>query len=162
MRSVTEKARTLMFTAGAPSYLWDRAICHATLLHNLVPNTADKRSPFERINGFKPNLSLLRTWSCTVHAHIPKEKRKGKFDKATTRCVHVGMKENSNVYQLWNPKTKQLFYSSDIVMFDEADFSAICENSNTVPNGLNYHLPSNTTGVEKSMISPNSLARNSC
>lgn len=150
IRTIQNQAKCLMFTSGAPSYLWDKAVAHAAMLHNLTPSFHNngRMSPFEKVNGYKPNLDNLRVWGCTAYAHVPKEKRKQKFEKNAIKCVHVGMKEESNVYQLWNPKTKKFFFSADVVMFDEADFSAFSKASGASANGLS--MPNNPdNGVEK-------------
>lgn len=154
IRTIQNRASCLLFTAGAPASKWDRAIAHASLLNNVLPNkrNPNNASPFEILHGYPPNLSLLRVWGCTAYVHLPKEKRNGKFGRKTIKVAHVGMKEDSSIYCFWNPKTRKTFYSSDVAMFDEADFSAICPKGNE-PNGLKY-MPNNANGIEKRETHP--------
>lgn len=138
IRTVTTKAKCMMFTAGAPKHLWDLAIQHAAYLMNRLPHDAnpDGKSPYEMWNGdgCKPNLSNLKVWGCNAYAILDKTKRDGKFAKNALRCCFVGMDQDSNNYLLYNPKTKRVFATVDVV-FDEADFS-VMESIGVKPNGL--------------------------
>lgn len=49
--------------------------------------------------------------------HVPAEKR-GKLDDKSITCILVGISEESKGYRLYNPKTKKIVTSRDVV-FEE-------------------------------------------
>lgn len=143
MRSISDKMVCLMFTAGAPSYLWKDAAAYAVQLHDVLPCSANKdnKSPFELLNGYSPSLKRFKVWGCTAMVHIPKESRaeKGKsakLSKKAKRMAFVGISDiESGIYRFYDPKTRSYTDSAD-AHFDEANFDVISANSGVEPNGL--------------------------
>lgn len=56
-------------------------------------------------------------WGSLAHAHISDEKR-GKLDDKSTICILLGFSEESKGYRLYDPKTKKIIISRDVV-FEE-------------------------------------------
>ena len=55
--------RSMLYGAGLGSEYWSYALRHAVYLKNRLPHTALKyKTPFEAINGTKPDLSKLRVF----------------------------------------------------------------------------------------------------
>ena len=46
--------------------------------------------------------------------HVPKEKR-SKLDNTDEKCIFVGYKDGIKGYKLWNPVTRKIVYSRDVV-----------------------------------------------
>lgn len=139
MKTITTRGTCLMFTAGAPSYLWDHAIVYATQITDVLPTKSnpDNKSPFEMVNGRLPCLKYFRVWGCNAMVHVPKEKR-SKLDKKATKAAFVGLEDfESGIYKLWDPKTKKIIKSADVT-FDEANFDIISSRSGVEPNGIQY------------------------
>ena len=65
----------------------------------------------------KPNLRHLRVFGSIAYVHVPKEKRR-KLDAKVKKCILVGYSDEQKVYKCYNPRTKQVHVSRDIV-FDE-------------------------------------------
>src|SRR5690606_32063489 len=121
------KAKCFMYAAGAPLEFWDYATLHAAYVINRLPSEANeaRKSPFEVWNEQIPDLDLLRIWGCTAYAIIDKKQRKnGKYGKNALKCVLVRLDGDSGNYLLYNPLTKKVFSTPDVV-FDELDFSTI-------------------------------------
>lgn len=74
-------------------------------------------TPEEAWSGRKPNVDYFKIFGCIAYAHIPDEKRK-KLDDKGEKCVFLGVSEVSKAYKLFNPLTKKIVTSQDVV-FDE-------------------------------------------
>lgn len=74
-------------------------------------------TPQEAWSGVKPSVEHFRVWGSIAHALIPDVKR-GKLDDKSTTCVLFGFSEESKGYRLYNPLTKKIIVSRDVV-FEE-------------------------------------------
>uniref|UniRef100_A0A1X7U0V5 Integrase catalytic domain-containing protein n=1 Tax=Amphimedon queenslandica TaxID=400682 RepID=A0A1X7U0V5_AMPQE len=79
-RTLMESARAMMANAGLPQKYWAEAVSTAAYLKNKVPtrSVAEKKTPYEKWYGRKPNVSHLRVFSCMAYAYIPDVIRDGK------------------------------------------------------------------------------------
>ena len=68
--------------------------------------------------GRKPNLRHLRVFGSIAYMHVPNEKRR-KLDPKSEKCVLVGYSYEQKGYKCYNPRTKQVRVSRDVV-FDES------------------------------------------
>ena len=68
----------------------------------------------------KPFLSHLRVFGCNAFVHVPKEKRT-KLDNKSERCIFIGYKDGLEGYKLWNPETRKVVYSRDVVFREVKD-----------------------------------------
>ena len=57
---------------------------------------------------------------------IPKEKKR-KLDNKEERCIFVGYKDGIKGYKVWNPLTRKIVYSQDVV-FREVKMTSINED----------------------------------
>ena len=62
----------------------------------------------------KPSINHLKFFHCDAYVHVPKEKR-SKLDNKGEKCIFIGYKDGMKGYKLWNPITKKIVYSRDIV-----------------------------------------------
>ena len=53
-------------------------------------------------------------------SHIPDQKRR-KLDDKGEKCIFLGVSEQSKAYKLYNPITKKIVISRDVI-FDEGQF----------------------------------------
>ena len=74
-------------------------------------------TPKEAWTGRKPIVDHFKIFGCIAYAHIPDEKRK-KLDDKGEKYVFLGVSEVSKAYKLFNPLTKKIVTSRDVV-FDE-------------------------------------------
>lgn len=118
-RTIIEKARCLLFDAKLGKEFWAEAVNTAVYLQNRIVKAAlQNRTPYEVWTGSKPNLSHLRIFGSTVMKHIPKEKRH-KWDRKSEQCIFVGYPEDIKGYRLYNPATRSITTSRDVVFINE-------------------------------------------
>ncbi|KXJ79430.1 hypothetical protein RP20_CCG026207 [Aedes albopictus] len=118
-RTIEEKARCLLADSGLDKRFWAEAASTAVYLANRSPTKGSPATPLEMFFGKRPNLSHLRVFGSKVMAYVPKEKRK-KWDAKSIPCVLVGYAEYTKGYRVFNPVTKQVFVSRDIIILSEA------------------------------------------
>jgi hypothetical protein len=70
--------------------------------------------------GKKPSLTHLRVFGCDAYVHVPKENM-SKLDKKDEKCIFIGYKDGLKGYKLWNPETKKVVYSRDVVFREIKD-----------------------------------------
>ena len=74
-------------------------------------------TPEEVWSGRKPTVDHFRIFGCIAYAHVPDEKRK-KFDAKDEMCVFLGASEASKAYKLFNPLTKKIVTSRDVIFYE--------------------------------------------
>ena len=62
----------------------------------------------------KLTVDHFRIFGCMAYAHIPDEKRK-KLDDKSEKCIFLGVSENSKAFKLFNPFTKTIVISRDVI-----------------------------------------------
>jgi hypothetical protein len=95
--------------------LWVEAVGTACYLVNILPSLSlDEKTPQEVWIGKKPSLTHLKVIGCEAYVHVPKE-NKSKLDKKDEKCIFIGYKYGLKGYKIWNPETKKVFHSRDVV-----------------------------------------------
>ena len=85
---------------------------------NKSPTVAvQNMTPEEAWSGRKPTVDYFKIFGWITYAHIPDEKRK-KLDHKEEKFVFFGVSEVSKAYKLFNPLSKKIVTSRDVV-FDE-------------------------------------------
>lgn len=118
-QTVVEMARCLMKSMGMPAFFWAEAARTTVYLLNHAPTwSLEDVTPYEAWHGRKPNVQQLRTFGCTVHV-----KRVGpnitKLSDRLTAMVFVGYEKGSKAYRAYDPATKKVQVTRDIV-FEES------------------------------------------
>ena len=121
-RTLMESTRSMLAHSGLPDCYWAEAVATAAYLRNRTPTTAftEKKTPYERWYGRKPNLSHLKVFGCIAYAHVPDLKRT-KLDRKAEKLRFVGYSIQSKGYRLINDQTSRVFIRRDVI-FNEADF----------------------------------------
>lgn len=126
-RTVVEKARCLLYDGELGTEFWAEACSCAVYLRNrTVASGLDGKTPYEVWTGRKPDLSHLRIFGSTVMVHVPKEKRL-KWQKKSQECILLGYPENIKGYRVYNPVTKTILTSRDVVVIEKNTKTASCE-----------------------------------
>ena len=68
-------------------------------------------------SGRKSAVDHFKILGSIAYAHVPEAKRK-KLDDRGHKCVFIGVSDTSKAYKLFNPLTKKIVTSRDVV-FDE-------------------------------------------
>jgi hypothetical protein len=74
-------------------------------------------TPEEKYSGRKPDLSHLKMFGCIGYVHVPDELRT-KLDPKAKKCVFFGYSLEQKRYRFYNPLTREMKVSMDVV-FDE-------------------------------------------
>lgn len=118
-RTIVEKARCLLFDANLGKEFWGEATNTAVYLQNrIVAAALGYKTPYELWTGSKPDISHIRIFGSTVMVHVAKEKRK-KWDKKSVECILVGYPDNIKGYRVYNPETKNVLTSRDVIIMEK-------------------------------------------
>jgi len=125
-RTLVEKARCMLITAGLNNNLWGAAIVTANYLRNLSPSAPlNNKSPYEVYYGKLPKISHLKIFGCKAYP-LDLDKNKDKFaPRSKKNCILIGYGEKEGIYWILDKKTNKAFRSRD-VKFDE-DLDEIAE-----------------------------------
>jgi hypothetical protein len=110
--------RTMLKEKGLPKQFWAEAMACSTYLLNRCPTKSVKNmTPQEAWSGYKPSVAHLRIFGCLAYSQVPETKRK-KLDDCGEKCIFLGYSEESKANKLYNPLTKKLVVSRNVI-FDE-------------------------------------------
>ena len=129
-----EMARSMLKHMHMPNYLWGEAIRHATYLLNRVATRALKeKTPYEVFRKKRPNVSHLRVFGCIGYAKIDIAKLK-KLDDRSRMLVHLGTEPGSKAYRLYDPNSRRIVVSRDVVFDEEKGWNWSRESSEAQGN----------------------------
>ena len=86
-------------------------------------------TPEEAWNGRKPSVDHFKVFGCIAYAHVPDEKRK-KLDDKGEKCVFLGINEHLKAYKLFNPITKRIVISRDVVFKEDSTWNWTEQSAN--------------------------------
>ena len=119
-RTIMETVRCMIHNAELPLRFWAEAVAAAVYLCNRSPTASVKDStPYELWHKEKPDESHLKVFGCNAFVHIPDQKRK-KFDKKSIHCIFVGYPAGCKGYKLYNPATKKMLRSKDVIFMEKS------------------------------------------
>lgn len=117
IQTINEMIRAMIFSRHLPKYLWSEAINMAAYILNRSTTSKSNKSPFERWNGKKPDLSSIKVFGSVAYAHVPSQQRQ-KLDPKAQKLIFVGYQGNSDNCRLFDPKTRKITIAAS-VKFDE-------------------------------------------
>lgn len=121
-RTIAERVRCMLKMSKLPKSFWGEAVRTACYLINRSPSAPLNFEIPEKIWLEKDvSYSYLRVFGCKAFAHIPKEHRTKLEDKATP-CILVGYGDPEFGYRLWNPESKKIFRSRDVVFHESQNY----------------------------------------
>ncbi|CAL2257558.1 unnamed protein product [Prunus armeniaca] len=118
----------------------------------------------------KPSVGYFKVFGCIAYACIPDEKRK-KLDDKGERCVFLGISEVSKAYKLFNPVSKKIIISQDVVFDEEktwnwsddvslqqqnipVNFDDNVEPQQCIPTPTSSVVPAPTSSVVQALVVP--------
>ncbi|KAL7280531.1 hypothetical protein ACG7TL_005463 [Trametes sanguinea] len=123
-RTIVEKAMSMLHHAGLSHGFWQLAVEAAVHIYNRQPMRRLKwRCPITAWDGTVPDVSYFRVFGCKAFVHVQKSKREGKLDKKAVEMIFVGYEPGTKGYKFWNPATRSIVVSRDVI-FDEESFPA--------------------------------------
>lgn len=119
-RTIVESARTMIHAKNLPLSLWAEAVNTAIYVLNRTTSSRNSNAtPYEIWVGKKPSLSHLRMFESEAYLHINKQFRQ-KFDPKAKKVLLVGYQGDSANYRLYDPKTRSVSVSRDVVFNEKA------------------------------------------
>ena len=109
------------------------------LVNRLASSALDEKNPQEVWTGKKPSLTHLKVFGCDAYVHVPKENM-SKLDKKAEKCIFIGYKDGLKGYKLWNPETKKVVYSRDVVFREMKDVKQEFLPSKEEPEKIEFDL----------------------
>ena len=122
-RTLADMVRAGLENAGLHVKYWSDALLHAVYLKNRLPHTAfdHQQTPYERLTGFKPDLSKLKVFGCPIVTRKP-GKRTPKISKHSYTGVFLRYAKTMKNIVYLDVKTKRI-KTTTYAKFDEAHFS---------------------------------------
>jgi hypothetical protein len=118
-----ETARSMLYGKKVPLKLWgEKVMCSTHIQNKKIPRTNDV-TPFDLWTGSRPDVSYFRIFGSPEFVHILDETRR-KLDTKAVECLLVGYCENSKPFRMWNPFTRKIINSRDIVFREEATYES--------------------------------------
>nr|GFA55248.1 retrovirus-related Pol polyprotein from transposon TNT 1-94 [Tanacetum cinerariifolium] len=127
-RSLVEVARTMLVFSRASLFLWAEAIATACFTQNRsIIHRRFNKTPYELINGRKPNISFLHVFGALCY---PKNDREdiGKLGAKGDIGFFIGYSVDSCAYRVYNLRTKKIMETMN-VSFDELSAMAFEQRS---------------------------------
>jgi len=117
-RTLMDSARCMIEGAYLDKSFWGFAVATAAHIHNRLPSRSHQDlTPLQHWTGNPPSIGHLRVFGSITYALVP-EARRQKLDSRSAKCILLGYDEEggSKVYRLYNPETKRVFTSRDIIV----------------------------------------------
>ena len=114
-RTIMEAVRSQMHSKSIPLTLWGEMVVGTVYVLNRSLSSTSSVTPFETWYGRKPDVSHLRTLGSRAFAHIADQNRR-KLDPKAEECILVGYSLESKAYRLWNPCTRKIVISRDVIV----------------------------------------------
>jgi hypothetical protein len=122
-RTLLDMVRCMITSKDIPKRFWPEAVNWANYVLNRSPAAAlSDVTPEEAWSSTKPSVKHFRIFGCIAYAHIPDAQRK-KLDNKSTKCIFLGVSEESKAYRLYNPVTKKIVISRDVIFVENEKWS---------------------------------------
>lgn len=127
-RTIMNMVRCLLSEKELPRSLWPDAVRWTThVLNRSLTKAVKDKVPEERWTGIKPKVDYFRVFGSVAHVHIPLQRRT-KLDDRSHKCILLGVSDESKAYRLYDPITKKITISRDVIFEEDAKWDW---NSNT-------------------------------
>lgn len=110
--------------------LWAETVSTAVYVLNRVISNSTEKTPYQFWKGKTPDVSHLRVFGSDAYAHIDKQFRK-KFVAKAIKMVLVGYQSDSPNYRLYDPRTKRVSMSRDVIFNERSRKESSSKNEET-------------------------------
>jgi transposase InsO family protein len=116
--TIMNMVRSMLTKKEIPRTFWPEAVNWTIHVLNRSPTFAVRNmTPEEAWSGTKPSVEHFRVFGCLAHVYIPDSKRI-KLDDRSIKCILLGVSEESKAYRFFNPASKMIVVSRDVI-FEE-------------------------------------------
>ncbi|XP_073360351.1 uncharacterized protein [Aegilops tauschii subsp. strangulata] len=120
-QTVLGMARYKLRAKQVPSTYWGEAVLTTVfILNRSFTRSVDGKTPYEASYGRKPVVRFLRTFGCVGHIKTTHPQLK-KLDDRRTPMVFMGYETGSKAYKMYDPVSKCVHVSRDIVFDKDVD-----------------------------------------
>jgi hypothetical protein len=118
-----------------PGVFWGEAVTTAVYLLNRTSCKAIRgRTPYELWTRSASTVHHLHTFGCVAHIKVTAPNQK-KLDDRSRRMIFVGYEPGSKAYRVYDPTTRRVHISHDVI-FDEAAQWAWANEHDVDPDGF--------------------------
>lgn len=118
-QTIMNLVRSTMTERKMPNEFWEEGVKWITyVLNRSSASAVQDQTPEEAWSGVKPNVQQFKVFGCIGHFHIPEAKRV-KLDDKIRKYVFLGVSEESKAYRMYNPISKKIRVSRDVVFEEE-------------------------------------------
>ncbi|KAH9754149.1 Integrase catalytic domain-containing protein [Citrus sinensis] len=155
-RTLTERIRAMLRTAGLPNSFWEEAAKTACYIVNRSPSTAiGLKTAMEMWTRKLADYSYLHAFGCPVYIMYNAQERT-KLDPKSRRCIFLGYADGVKGYRLWDPTAHKIVISRDAIFVKDQlqrrdeDDGTTKEKSETVP----VYVENNLEDSDSSEVAP--------
>ena len=118
---INNMATAMLLDKGLPTAYWEYAQKYALDIYNSIPPTKtpkgeEPRSPNEKFDGKKADMSLYQVFGCRAFAHSPKQKQRKNLDARANQGIFIGLDRSSYPrYMIYSPEFHTTYVSGDVV-----------------------------------------------
>lgn len=121
-RTIMNAVRSMLIEKKVPKAFWAEAARWCVHIQNRCPTAAvPNKTPEEAWNGEKPVVDYFRIFGCIAHVHVPDQMR-SKLDDKSRKCVFLGVSDESKAWRLYDPVSKKILISKDVVFEEEEEW----------------------------------------
>ena len=132
-RVILEVARAMINEKHMPRHYWAEAACTAVYLMNrCTTDGVHELTPYEKYVGRKPDLAHVRVFGSIAYVHIP-DKQRQKLDPKSEKCILMGYSLEQKGYKCFNPSTRMVRVSRDVVFDESASWYAPASSTPEAP-----------------------------
>ncbi|KAM1826104.1 hypothetical protein ACFX13_025496 [Malus domestica] len=115
--------QSMLSEKQVPKTFWPEVVnCTVHVLNRSPILVVKSKTPEEAWNGLKPSVEHFRVFGCVSHVHVPDSKRV-KLNAKSLKCVFLGVSEESKAYRLFDPTSKKIIISRDVVFEEDQEWS---------------------------------------
>ncbi|PIL22579.1 hypothetical protein GSI_15268 [Ganoderma sinense ZZ0214-1] len=142
IRTLMDKSEAMRHDACIPQSWWEFSFEHAAHLHNRTPTRRlEWRTPYELLNGTKPDISHLRVFGCGAYVFLPPEVRKNKLSPKSELMIYLGVGAGNHNHKFMRLPNNVIFTAAQRylmkVCFQNAHMKRSDKGSRVCPNQLN-------------------------
>ena len=122
-KHLLEVARAIMFSMNVLKCLFGQAVLTTSYLINRMPTRVLKyNTPLNCFKRFFPLSRIysdlpLKVFGCIAFVHVPNNTQT-KLDPRAEKCVFIGYASNKKGYKCYNPQTRKIYVSMDVLFFE--------------------------------------------
>lgn len=124
-RTILNMVCSMLFSKNVKLMFWADVVLCAIYVNNRCPSNAIRnKTSYEMWYGHIPSVKLLKVFSSTYYALIPKVHR-NKLGARSRKCIFLGYSNTSKAYHLYDEVNKIFIVSRDVIFLE-------CSKANNV------------------------------